>query len=164
MRGHIAELHDQARSVGIEASAEFEEETQHFARAFAEFIPTNAIAEQLPRTVPNTLPAELYRSGVWLVKQVFTGEKPLLNLDHSNGLFSMDYGIVQVPVAVTEQDSRRSVIEWNVEQYEVLRRILIYSEVTVEFNSESLFGKGVVRKLPNIFPTKNPLLPLNSTV
>jgi hypothetical protein len=159
MGGHIATLWEQAQRIGDDAIREVEGAARNFAKAFSGFMPTSAIAEQVPRINLTTLSSELYVSGTWLVKELFTGDSPPIVMPEKNGTFTDDLAFIKIPMRVANQPSRRTTIAWEPERYKTFRSLQLEHYMA---NFLHLLGRRqspgptaavserILRKLPHI--------------
>jgi hypothetical protein len=156
MRGHIAELHSQAQNIGINAVSDFEEGVRKFVRSFARFMPTNEIADQIPRFTISGYSMNPYSSGAWLIEELFIVDgAPFDHLDEE-GFISDDFAYVNVRIVLAGQPSRTSTISWDIEQYRAylalkadVNRVRARTEARLSGVAPSNpFRIGVMRKLP----------------
>lgn len=123
LRGHIASLHKQAQEIGGETIREVEDAARDFVKSFVEFMPTSAIGDLVPQIDLTTSSRELYASGTWLVKELFTGDRPPLMVLHEDGTFTDNFTSIKIPIFVAKQPARRTNVLWQVDQYKTLRSI-----------------------------------------
>jgi hypothetical protein len=157
MSGHIATLCEQAQRSGNDAIRQVEGAARDFAKAFSTFMPTSAIAEQVPRIDLTTQPSGLYVSGTWLVKELFIGDSPPIVTDDENGTFTDDFALIRIPMHVANDPSRRTYIEWERETYRVfcsLQSEFYRAELSLHVERSmvgtSADSERVLRKLPHL--------------
>lgn len=133
LRGRIANLWEEARKVDDAAVAAVEEEGRKFTRMFADLIPTNEIAMQLPDIKVSNSPAGPYASGIWFPRNLFAGDTPPIKILHEESSFSDDS--ITVPIEVTIQPSRRAIMVCDSHEYRFL-----YS-LNLDFNPEDFLNR-----------------------